>query len=308
MNGWCYWLWFVGYVGRIGLEVYRAVLALVLKLFLSMNTCTRGVAIGKRMGSTLKKIVNTGMIRGKGSAGNAVASLSNGFALAIPRKTALIISFVKCGARRMTTTPSMVVALRSSTRLLNRIIMVNCNATGGGSLAKSIATVDTSGVMGNTIASTASVLINGTTNMDIVASNNTPKTNTAVHIHNNSSVSTSGGPLVIVSNIPMSSNNVGNVSGPLTAIRPGSVRAFAVLGSTSTATVCNSHTSGNIVVVGAGGKGSKHMRINCDNAFSVGAEPGGMSMVSTGRFERFIASGFNRSDTRFGTLNRTGAS
>lgn len=297
------------YVGRIGLEIYHVVLPLLFKLFLSLDTCTRRISIGKRIGSSANRpMVNTGIIIGSGSSVNAVASLGKGFILDIPRGSALMVSFVNCGPIRVGTTPDIAMALRRSTIVLRRTIIVNCNAIGGGSMANSIVTVSTSGVMGNVTASTSSLLINGTTNIDIVASNKTPKTKTAVHIHKNSSVSTDGSPLVIVSKIPISGARVGNVNGPLSAIRPGSVRAFAVLGSTSTATVCNSHTSGNIVVVAAGGKRSKHIGMSCDNAFSVDAGSGAISIVGTRSFHGFMVRGFNRGDLRTGTLNGASAS
>lgn len=50
-------------------------------------------------------------------------------------------------------------------------------------------------------------------------------------------------------------------------IGSGSVRSVRMLGSTTTATVCNSQNTGNIVVIAAGGKGGKKLgfSIRCRN-------------------------------------------
>lgn len=61
----------------------------------------------------------------------------------------------------------------------------------------------------------------------------------------------------------------------VTNLGPTSVRDVAMLGSTTTATVCNTHTTGNIVIVAAGGNGTNGPRVafsaglSCSPGFSV---------------------------------------
>ncbi len=56
-------------------------------------------------------------------------------------------------------------------------------------------------------------------------------------------------------------------------VGPGSVRDVAILGSTSTTTVCNSRTTGNIVIIAAGENRTKDASIDCSKAISIGAGP-----------------------------------
>ncbi len=300
--GLCVVGWGLRVVGRRGFALPLEVMTALFTLFLFTDKLfTRSVAIGNCIRSTDNSpIVNTAVDVSNGTIN--IASCSNGFAVGTPRNRRLSISCIKFSARAITTSPIISIAVSSGAHRLSRIIIVNCNHTGGASLANSIATVGPSSVGGNLGADTRSVLVNGITNIDIVDDSNTPNNTTAVHVHNNSSLGTDGSPLVIVSNLTVSGCNIRNLTGPLSLIGPGSVRDFAMLGSTDTATVCNSHTSGNIVVVAAGGNhGNSGTRISCDNGISIDIMHSGLGIVDNNRGNRCI--GFVH-----GTFKCTGSS
>lgn len=91
-----------------------------------------------------RPVVKTGIMRGK-AAGKAVASISNEFSLRMCSGKALLIDCVKFASHRLVVNgrDGVRVRLGRSVRTLSRIIMVNCKATGGGSLANTVARVHT---------------------------------------------------------------------------------------------------------------------------------------------------------------------
>lgn len=190
-------LWALGfrYVGRMGLEVCQAVLALLLKLFLSTNTCTRRVSIGKAMGSRANRpIVNTGILMGK-AAGKIVASISKGFGISTSGGNMLMVDFINCIARRMPITRGRVmVILGRSARLLSRIIMLKCNTGAHGrSLSTSINMMDGARrLTTHPMASARNVLRKRLTNIAVATSNNSPASSPGVIVHNRNSRSKSG--------------------------------------------------------------------------------------------------------------------
>lgn len=207
---------------------------------------TRRMGMGNVMGSTANRaIVNTSIVIGNAGA-NAIASFSNGFRMRYTPNSALIVSCVKCGARRMGTSSGVRMALRRSTGSLRRMIMANCAARGGTSLANSITIISAGGLGADSRASPVHTLRNHIPNVAIAASNS-PVNSKAIHVHNVNSFGSSRSPLCVVSNIPAGVT--------LGALGAGSVRDVRILGSTTSTSVCNSHTSGNIVVVAAGGNG-----------------------------------------------------
>lgn len=204
----------------------------------------RARVMGKVMISGLNRpMPKTGIIRGK-AAGNVVASVSNTFSLAITPSTILRVSCVNCIARSISIGKgsALGVALHRSSRTLRRIIIANFNLSRGGTaLANTIATINSRSVDHSITSATSNTLINGVTNLGAHRASNHPKTAADVRVHGVNS------PLCIVSNIRSSTNRFGGVSF-------GSVRDVSMLGSTST-TVCNIHTTGNIIIIGAGGNG-----------------------------------------------------
>lgn len=239
-------------------------------------------AVAKVMRSTLNPVTNTGVVMGK-AAGKGVASVSNGFALrGIPTGTALIVSCVKFAPRRvhMKGRAAFGVALRRSSRTLSRIMMINCNIVGGGSLAKTISRLDDDSVGSLGISRPARTVTKGLTNMRMRRIKKRPKRTTAVHIHKSNSVATSDTPLCIISKCPLKRRGLGTVG-------PGSVRSVRMLGSTSTTTVCNSHTTGNIMLIAAGSKGANGIDMDLSVCTNFRGMAGGVSLVGTRRFIRF---------------------
>lgn len=244
------------------------------------------VAIGNTVASVRNRtVVNTGVVR-RNAAGNAVASVSNGFALRIPTSTRLIVSCVNCGGIvvPMGKGAGFAVGVRSSTLGLRAIMMATVNVGGGRtSLACSARRLGNSRLGGMGSTGVVGSLTNGSTNIRVAGDSSNLKNSTGMSVHNTHSTFTDNGgrPLCIVSNIPVlgvaarsataivknrgskigrSSNS--NISG----LGPSSVRDVDVLGNTSTTTLCNSRTTGNIVLVAAGSKGTNVSEI----AFSSG--------------------------------------
>lgn len=92
-------------------------------------------------------MTKTGVMIGK-AAGKAVSSVSKGFSLRTTPKRVLRVSCVNFLPVRMGVSGggAFSVLVGRSTRNLSRIIIVNCNAMGGESLAKTITSIGTTGV------------------------------------------------------------------------------------------------------------------------------------------------------------------
>ncbi len=234
----------VGGGGHLSLLLYL--------LLLSINLVTR-IAIDNAICSSLNSnTVNTAMHRGKAS-GTAIASVSNGFDVGISaNRTALLIDCMNFRSirRHLSNEAALAVALIPSTRVVSRLIIINCNIVGHDSLANSISSVSRGTVGRNIGASLRRTVRNHVTNIRIARGSNTPNNNVSIRVHNVGSLD-NGRPLCIVSNVTVD-NGADSGADILTDVGPSSVAGVRILGSTSTATVCNSHTSGNIILVAAG--------------------------------------------------------
>lgn len=237
------------------------------------------IAIGNRIISRGNRpVVNTGIVI-RNAAGNVVASLSNGFSLRYPMNSALGADCVNCLTQAIGMAKgvgTLGVALGRSARALSRMIIINCNAVGGSSLANSITSIGTRRVVGQGPIGLKRNLRKTTTNMSIVHSSNSPRKNFSVHVHNITAIGNSTSPLCMISNIRMKAS--------VSFLGPGSMRSVRVLGSTSTATVCNAHNTGNIVVVAAGGNNGKGTGIGFSTGCTLRFGSGGVSITSTNLF------------------------
>lgn len=247
---------------------------LVKKLILSAKvTLTRAaIANGIISRRSNRPIVNTSMEVMKAGA-KATASISNGFALpGTDGSTILRVDCLNVRAGAVGTSTGVGVVLISSTEGLSRIIIATLNV--GHSRGALNCTTDATGTSRLAITGSNSLvdnLRNGVTNIR-VSNNNIANASRGIMVHNVSSIS-DGGPLCVISNIPVGGShlNSGSISfnDNTNSVGPRSVRSMAMLGNTSTATLCNSHTTGNIVVVAAGGpRNSGGTSVACSNSLA----------------------------------------
>lgn len=232
------------------------------------------MAMGKIIASRGNSpVVNTGMLRGN-AAGNYVASVRNGFALGMPDGTALTVACVNCRPRgvRIGKQRDFGIGLRRRTVTLRRMIMATVNVGGGRtSLACSARRINNSRLAHTGSPGVVGTLTNGATNMRVAGDSSKLNNSTGISVHNDHSVDKGGRPLCIVSNMPVlgddgrrtsaTVNNATSTNGHsnnsnVSGLGPSSVRDVDVLGKTSTTTLCNSRTTGNIVLVAAGGNGT----------------------------------------------------
>lgn len=195
------------------------------------------------------------------ASGKAIASLSNGFSLSTRVKGVLRVDCMNCVSRRVGIRDGglLHVVVRRSAGGLRRMIMIKCKARGGIGLAKTMSTISTRSLTDGPIVDATRTLTNLTPNLDMLRASNHPKRKTAIGVHKANAFSgTKASPLILVSNL---SNGVSSMS-------PGSVRDVSFLGSTTSTSVCNGHTTGKIVLVRAGGNTRNGAAVACDGSFN----------------------------------------
>lgn len=237
-----------GFVGKRGRGFFHVFLTNILVL-LSFTMCTRRGAIANGICSMSNRpVVKTDMIV-RNAARKAVASVSNTFRLGTRPSRALIIDFLKCGSIVLPVKGGggFGIALRRSSGGLSRIIIIKCTARGGIGLANSITSISSGSVRSVPMTGATALLRNHLPNLMLARGNTrTNGSGPRVEVHNVNAFN-GGGPVMLVSNIR---NDLSRVS----RVPSTSVSGVSMLGSTTSTTVCNMHTTGNIVLVAAGQK------------------------------------------------------
>lgn len=241
------------------------------------------IVVGKGIASTAGRPLIKIAVQIGGNGRNAAASVSNGCSVRLGGGgSRLRFSCVNCGrgSVEMGSGAMIGMLLSRSDRVLGRMITVNCNIVEGESLANSMTHVKRGSVGGMPAVHLSRTLANGMSNMRIAGASNRPNTTAGVLVHNNGSVSTDGRPLCIMSKF-VNTNSLGLVS-------PGSVRSVRVLGSTTTASVCNTENTGNIIVVAAGEKARNNGGIAIGTCINVRRITGQLRVLGTHRCTRVL--------------------
>ncbi len=194
----------------------------------------------------------------------ALASTSNTFIVVISKESpSLAMDYLKVGSTGVGPggRSFVVMEVARSFRLLSRIIIAKCRGVGGTGAADSFRAIATGRVSHRCSGSVMNGLRKGMSNLINCGGNLGKRNRSALAVHNVDSFRTEAGPLVIISKLP--------VRNSVRAIGPCGVRSVSILGSTSTTDVCNTETSGNIVMVDAGRTHRRGLIIRFDNSIAV---------------------------------------
>ncbi len=196
-----------------------------------------------------RPVVNIAVVR-RNAAGKIVASVSKGCHLRIGKATgtALRFSCIKVRRRGRIIAPRagiLGIVVSRGTRLVSRIIIITCKAHGGKAVTNSMSAIGTSGVRGIPATKFSRTLRKRTPNLAMVSGSKRPDGTTSFRVQKAGSVGSKATPLFVLSKVPVSDTSFG-------ALDPDSVRSMAILGSTSSASVCNTQTTGNMIIVAAG--------------------------------------------------------
>lgn len=236
------------------------------------------MAVSNGIASDAKRpLVNIGVALGKAGR-KMVDSVSNGCSVHVPRLSKrLAFSCVKCGTVAITVQGGVVgIALTRSARILSRMIIATLNVRGGtSSLACTARGMGKSRLAHTGSTGFVGTLRKGATNLMVAPGSANTNNSSGLLLHNGTSVLKGGRPLVVLSKIPVTSHDATRVRSTLlsnngdaskksnlSGVGPSSVTSVGVLGNTGTTTLCNSGTTGKILVVAAGGKRRKHASIS----------------------------------------------
>lgn len=236
----------------------------------------RGVAIGKIMASVGNRGLPNTAIMMRNAPEKTVASVSNACAVSMGGGRGLAFSCLKVTDRAVTIKSGGVVgmALGRGRSVLRRMAVITFKGRGGRDMVSSVRAmrIGSLEIPSDGLAATLSKHV--TKIVSCRADNRPKRSGTRFFVHNMASFNTKGmSPLVLVSGIRMS-------SGSLSQLRPSSVRDFSVLGSTATATLCNTHNTGNMVLIAAGRKGRKGVGISFHMRGSFSSPAGGVRVTS----------------------------
>lgn len=163
-------------------------------------------------------------------------------------------------------------------------MIITFKARGGIGIANTMSAIKTGRVTTHPIDSAIRTLRKIIPNVGVSAddSNNSLGNGGRFGVHNAKAVNgnSSMSPLILVSKVRKSVGTVG----------PRSVRGVSILGSTTTSSVCNSHTPKNIVLVAAGGNGSKGPSVGCGGGFQFGSPLGVPRVTSSCDFTLTVGS------------------
>lgn len=210
-------------------------------------------AVGKIMLSFGgRPVVNTDIFVPKADV-KMTASLSKGCMLGMPTGAGGVrFSCVKCRGGIIPFGPGslgifhIIAVGRSDNVTLRSIAVMTFTGRGGRSMLNSISAVGPTR-LGAADDGLAAKFTKGLTKMITCREDKRPnRSGTRFFVHNIAAFKAKGtSPLVLVSGVRLASSS-------LTELGASSVTDFSVLGSTATATLCNTHNTGNIVLMAAG--------------------------------------------------------
>ncbi len=244
----------------------------------------------------------------KGTNKGIISDLEGAFTISTSSNATLVVKYI--GYR---TVEVPVAGKTSLTILLNEDVVAlgEVVAIGYGSVKKNDATGSVVAIsaekMPKGLATSMTDMIGGKiAGVNVTTSGGAPGAGATIRIRGGSSLNASNDPLIIIDNVPLSSETISGVANPLSSINPQDIETFTVLKDASATAIYGSRASNGVIIITTK-KGSLKQKfsVSYDGSASVSSISKQINVLSADEYKTFVKSYYGTTSTQAALLGNS---
>ncbi len=176
----------------------------------------------------------------KGTSKGEITDLDGNYSITVPAGATLEISYTGYLTQEVTARGGEInVALNPDSRLLDEVVVVGYGTQKKINLTGAVDVVTAEEIGGRSASNTSSLLVGVVPNMNITQANGRPGQGSTINIRGVNSISSSGGPLVLVDGI----------EGSVDSVNPNDIESISVLKDASAAAVYGARAAYGVILI-----------------------------------------------------------
>ena len=234
---------------QVNLRIFRAILTLMLGLFLSVGVYAQNITVKGHVKDALGGVIGASIVE-KGNATNGtITDLDGNFSLNVPKGATLVISFIGYKTQEVAAAPSIMVTLVEDSELLDEVVVVGYGRTKKDDLTGSVTAIKPDELSKGITNNAQDMLVGKVAGVDVITSGGTPGSGAQIRVRGGSSLNASNDPLIVIDGLTIDNNTATGMSNVLAMVNPGDIETFTVLKDASATAIYGSRASNGVIII-----------------------------------------------------------
>jgi len=215
-----------------------------------------------------------------------------------PGNYTLTAKFVGYAASKQTITVGSSVitvnfSLKPDSKSLNEVVVIGYGTVKSKDITGSVSTVSAKDFNQGAITTPEQLIQGKTAGVSVTSNSGAPGAGSTITIRGGASINGSNAPLIVIDNVPLSSDGISGAANPLDLINPSDIESFTILKDASAAAIYGNRASNGVILITTkkGQSGKPVITFNAQG--SIGKLPKEAPVLSPSQFRAYV----NANDT-----------
>ncbi|MCD8031519.1 MAG: TonB-dependent receptor [Bacteroides sp.] len=235
---------------QVNLRIYRAILPLLLGLFLSLGAYAQQVSVRGHVKDTFgDPVIGANVVVKDNSTIGTITDLDGNFTLSVPDNSILQVSFIGYRTAEVVAAANLVITLEDDAIMLQEAVVIGYGTVKKNDLTGSVTAIKPDAMNKGMVTNAQDMLSGKIAGVSVISDGGTPGGGAQIRIRGGSSLSASNDPLIVIDGLAMDSEGVQGLANPLSMVNPNDIESFTVLKDASATAIYGSRASNGVIII-----------------------------------------------------------
>ncbi|MCC8187485.1 MAG: TonB-dependent receptor [Bacteroides sp.] len=235
---------------QVNLRIYRAILPLLLGLFLSLGAYAQQVSVRGHVKDTFgDPVIGANVVVKDNSTIGTITDLDGNFTLSVPANSVLQVSFIGYRTAEVAAATNLVITLEDDAIMLQEAVVIGYGTVKKNDLTGSVTAIKPDAMNKGLVTNAQDMLSGKIAGVSVISDGGTPGGGAQIRIRGGSSLSASNDPLIVIDGLAMDNEGVQGLANPLSMVNPNDIESFTVLKDASATAIYGSRASNGVIII-----------------------------------------------------------
>ncbi|MCD8078958.1 MAG: TonB-dependent receptor [Bacteroides sp.] len=235
---------------QVNLRINRAILPLLLGLFLSLGAYAQQVSVRGHVKDTFgDPVIGANVVVKDNSTIGTITDLDGNFTLSVPDNSILQVSFIGYRTAEVVAAANLVITLEDDAIMLQEAVVIGYGTVKKNDLTGSVTAIKPDAMNKGMVTNAQDMLSGKIAGVSVISDGGTPGGGAQIRIRGGSSLSASNDPLIVIDGLAMDSEGVQGLANPLSMVNPNDIESFTVLKDASATAIYGSRASNGVIII-----------------------------------------------------------
>jgi len=275
---------------QVNLRIYRAILPLLLGLFLSLGAYAQQVSVRGHVKDTFgDPVIGANVVVKDNFSIGTITDLDGNFVLSVPSGSVLQVSFIGYKMAEVAAAPTLTITLQDDAIMLDEAVVIGYGSVRKSDLSGSVVAIKADEINRGAITSPQQMLQGKVPGLFVEPGNGAPGSGSTLRIRGGASLNASNDPLIVIDGIPVSNDAAPGTPNALATINPNDIETFTVLKDASATAIYGSRASNGVIIITTKKGSQRGVKVDYSSTYSFNQPFQKIKTLSANKFREVIS-------------------